>query len=75
VAGVSFSVRRGEIFGRLGLNGTGKTTTVNCMTGLRWADAGTIVKTHLIHVFQKLGVADRTAAVTVVLERGVISLS
>lgn len=32
------------------------------------------VKTHLIHVFQKLGVADRTAAVTVALERGVISL-
>ncbi len=32
------------------------------------------VKTHLIHVFQKLGVADRTAAVTVALERGVIVL-
>ncbi len=32
------------------------------------------VKTHLIHVFQKLGVSDWTAAVTVALERGVISL-
>jgi DNA-binding NarL/FixJ family response regulator len=32
------------------------------------------VKTHLIHVFGKLGVADRTAAVTVALERGIIRL-
>jgi DNA-binding NarL/FixJ family response regulator len=32
------------------------------------------VKTHLLHVFAKLGVDDRTAAVTVALERGVIRL-
>ncbi len=32
------------------------------------------VKTHLIHVFTKLGVADRTAAVTVALERGILTL-
>lgn len=32
------------------------------------------VKSHLIHVFSKLGVADRTAAVTVALERGIIRL-
>jgi len=32
------------------------------------------VKTHLIHIFQKLGVADRTAAVTSALERGIIRL-
>ena len=30
------------------------------------------VKSHLIHIFGKLGVSDRTAAVTVALERGVI---
>ena len=30
------------------------------------------VKTHLLHIFQKLGVDDRTAAVTVALERGII---
>jgi DNA-binding NarL/FixJ family response regulator len=30
------------------------------------------VKTHLVHIFQKLGVDDRTAAVTVALERGII---
>ncbi len=32
------------------------------------------VKTHLIHIFDKLGVNDRTSAVTVALERGIISL-
>jgi DNA-binding NarL/FixJ family response regulator len=32
------------------------------------------VKTHLLHVFAKLGVDDRTAAVTVALERGIIRL-
>jgi DNA-binding NarL/FixJ family response regulator len=32
------------------------------------------VKTHLIHIFGKLGVADRTAAVTSALERGLLSL-
>ena len=30
------------------------------------------VKTHLLRVFSKLGVDDRTAAVTVALERGII---
>jgi DNA-binding NarL/FixJ family response regulator len=32
------------------------------------------VKTHLIHVFKKLDVEDRTAAVTAALEKGVIGL-
>lgn len=32
------------------------------------------VKTHLIHIFEKLGVADRTSAVTTALERGLIEL-
>jgi DNA-binding NarL/FixJ family response regulator len=34
----------------------------------------TTVKTHLLHVFDKLGVTDRTAAVTEALRRGVIRL-
>jgi ABC-2 type transport system ATP-binding protein len=34
VAGVSFSVRRGEIFGLLGPNGAGKSTTIRMLTGL-----------------------------------------
>ncbi|MGP3932042.1 ABC transporter ATP-binding protein [Nonomuraea sp. KM88] len=40
--GVSFSVEQGEIFGLLGPNGTGKTTTVECVEGLRRPDGGTI---------------------------------
>jgi DNA-binding NarL/FixJ family response regulator len=32
------------------------------------------VKTHLVHAFDKLGVDDRTAAVTVALERGLLVL-
>jgi len=32
----------------------------------------TTVKTHLIRVFGKLGVSDRTAAVTTALERGLL---
>ena len=32
------------------------------------------VKSHLLHIFGKLGVADRTAAVTVALQRGVLRL-
>jgi ABC-2 type transport system ATP-binding protein len=33
VAGISFTVRRGEIFGLLGPNGAGKTTTIRMLTG------------------------------------------
>jgi DNA-binding NarL/FixJ family response regulator len=38
-----------------------------------WISEAT-VKTHLIHIFGKLGVSDRTAAVTVGLERGILRL-
>lgn len=33
VAGISFSTRKGEIFGLLGPNGAGKTTTIRMLTG------------------------------------------
>lgn len=33
------------------------------------------VKTHLVRIFDKLGVSDRTAAVTVALERGIMRLA
>jgi ABC-2 type transport system ATP-binding protein len=39
---VSFAVREGEIFGILGPNGSGKTTTVECVQGLRRPDGGAI---------------------------------
>ena len=42
VAGLSFDVRRGEIFGLLGPNGAGKTTTVEVIEGYRRADAGDV---------------------------------
>ena len=42
VAGVDFSVRKGEVFGFLGPNGAGKTTTINMLTGLARPDSGTI---------------------------------
>jgi ABC-2 type transport system ATP-binding protein len=37
---VSFNVLKGEIFGLLGPNSPGKTTTVECLQGLRHADGG-----------------------------------
>ena len=38
---ISFSVRRGEIFGFLGANGAGKTTAMHILTGLHQPTAGT----------------------------------
>jgi ABC-2 type transport system ATP-binding protein len=40
--GVSFSVPRGEIFGYLGPNGSGKTTTLKVLMGLIFADSGMV---------------------------------
>jgi ATP/maltotriose-dependent transcriptional regulator MalT len=31
------------------------------------------IKTHLLHIFEKLDVSDRTAAVTVAMTRGILS--
>lgn len=42
VGGVSFQVRRGEIFGLLGPNGAGKTTTFRMLCGLLAASSGTL---------------------------------
>ena len=38
--GISFDVRRGEVFGMLGPNGAGKTTTIEILEGMRDADSG-----------------------------------
>lgn len=40
--GVELEVRRGEIFGFLGPNGSGKTTTIRCLLDLIRPDAGTL---------------------------------
>ncbi|MFZ1250176.1 MAG: ABC transporter ATP-binding protein [Candidatus Microsaccharimonas sp.] len=42
VNGVSFTVKKGEIFGILGPNGAGKTTTLEMMETLRPIDGGTV---------------------------------
>ena len=42
VDGVSFSVKKGEIFGILGPNGAGKTTTLEMMEALRPIDSGSV---------------------------------
>ena len=42
LSGVSFDVRRGELFGLLGTNGAGKTTTVEILQGLRSPSAGEV---------------------------------
>jgi branched-chain amino acid transport system ATP-binding protein len=40
---VSFTIRRGEIYGLIGPNGAGKTTLFNVLTGIYAADSGTFV--------------------------------
>jgi len=42
VSDVSFEVQQGEIFGLIGPNAAGKTTTMECVEGLRSPDGGTI---------------------------------
>jgi ABC-2 type transport system ATP-binding protein len=42
VKGISFSVRHGEVFGLLGANGAGKSTTFRMLCGLLPASAGTL---------------------------------
>jgi len=42
IKGISFSVREGEVFGFLGPNGSGKTTTIRMMVGLIRPTAGRI---------------------------------
>ncbi len=42
VAGVSFEVRRGEVFGLVGESGSGKTSLARCLSGLVDASAGDV---------------------------------
>jgi len=43
VDNISFSVKRGEVFGILGPNGAGKTTTMEMMEALRPIDGGSVI--------------------------------
>lgn len=42
VENVSFSIGRGEVFGLLGANGAGKSTTMECILGTKRQDEGTV---------------------------------
>lgn len=42
VKGVSFSIKKGEIFGLLGVNGAGKSTIINILSGLTLPDEGKV---------------------------------
>ena len=66
--GVSFEIQDGEIFGLLGPNGSGKTTTLECVIGLRQPDAGEIevcgmdARRHPKAVKEKIGAVLQTIA-------------
>jgi ABC-2 type transport system ATP-binding protein len=68
VQGVSFDIEDGEIFGLLGPNGSGKTTTLECVIGLRQPDAGQIevcgldARRHPNAVKNKIGAVLQTIA-------------
>lgn len=63
VRGVSFEVKRGEVFGLLGPNGAGKTTILEMIEGMLSIDAGTVtvdgidVARHPDRVRASLGIA------------------
>lgn len=42
VAGLDLEVEQGEVFGLLGANGAGKSTTIECIIGTRKQDSGTV---------------------------------
>jgi ABC-2 type transport system ATP-binding protein len=68
VDGISFTVAPATIFGLLGPNGDGKTTTVEILEGLRNADAGDVrvlgldVRTQRDELKQRIGVQLQTPA-------------
>ncbi len=42
IENLSLSVAAGEVYGLLGANGAGKSTTIECILGTREADSGTV---------------------------------
>lgn len=68
VDGISFDVKKGEIFGLLGENGAGKTTTLEMIEGLRKPTSGKIkvlslnVLDHLAEIKQRIGVQLQSSA-------------
>ncbi len=68
VDGVSLDVRKGEVFGLLGPNGVGKSTTISMVMGVLTPDSGTVMIEGLgsptsATVRRRLGVATQTLAI------------
>ncbi|WP_432543682.1 ABC transporter ATP-binding protein [Kineococcus sp. SYSU DK002] len=63
VRGISFSVGRGEVFGLLGTNGAGKTSTVDVVTGLAKPTGGTVTVLGHDPVRERRAVRPRTGVV------------
>lgn len=68
VKGISFDVYKGEVFGLLGENGAGKSTTLEMIEGLRRPTSGEIkvfgknIKTNTRFIKQKIGVQLQSSA-------------
>ncbi|WMJ84029.1 ABC transporter ATP-binding protein [Oscillospiraceae bacterium LTW-04] len=62
VSGLTFSVGRGEVFGLLGANGAGKSTSIECILGTKKPDSGIVSildldpKIQRKQLFEKVGV-------------------
>lgn len=62
VDNLSFQVKRGEVFGLLGANGAGKSTTIECILGTRKRDSGEVSVLNMdpikerTKVFERVGV-------------------
>ena len=62
VDGISFDVKRGGIFTFLGLNGAGKSTTINILCSILKKDSGTVtidgldLDKHSLRIKQKIGI-------------------
>ena len=68
-AGLSFSVKKGTVFGLLGPNGAGKSTTISCISGLVKPTAGTIevggfnIATDAVQAKASLGIVPQELAI------------
>jgi ABC-2 type transport system ATP-binding protein len=65
--GISFSIRKGEVFGLLGPNGAGKTTTIRILSGISIPASGTVkilgydVVSNPVIVKKNIGVVPETS--------------